>query len=46
MLELASLITNILDVKIEIKVQGNKKEAVGNPPNYFYVPNTQRLERA
>ena len=44
-LELAKIVKNTLKTTSKIVVLGNTNEAVGTPPNHFYVPNTQKAQK-
>ena len=45
LLELAREIVDVLETRSEIIVRGASDETSGNPPNYFYVPDTLKAER-
>ena len=44
-LELAREIVDVLETKSEIVVLNESDKTSGNPPNYFYVPDTLKAER-
>ena len=44
-LNLANEIVAALGAKSKIVVVGNPDQTSGNPPNYYYVPNTLKAER-
>ena len=45
MLELAREIVDVLETRSEIIILGASDKTSGNPPNYFYVPDTLKAER-
>ena len=45
MLDLAKEIVDVLETRSEIVVLGESDKTSGNPPNYYYVPDTLKAER-